>query len=54
MLDFQKNLALLLAITAIFSGLLSPVLGLDFAGGHLEEMEVMEATMNCNLILILV
>ena len=33
MLDFQKNLALLLAIAAIFSGLLSPVLDPNFAAG---------------------
>jgi hypothetical protein len=33
MLDFQSNLALLVAIAAIFGGLLSPVLGLDFASG---------------------
>lgn len=33
MLDFQKNLALLVAIAAIFGGLLSPILGLDFASG---------------------
>jgi hypothetical protein len=33
MLDFQKNLAFLVAIAAIFGGLLSPVLGFDFASG---------------------
>jgi hypothetical protein len=33
MLDFQKNLALSVAIAAIFSGLLSPVLGFDLAFG---------------------
>ena len=33
MLNFQEDLALLLAMAAIFSGLLSPFLGLDFAMG---------------------
>jgi hypothetical protein len=33
MLNFRKHLALLIAIASIFSGLLSPVLGLNFAAG---------------------
>jgi micrococcal nuclease len=33
MLDFRKNLALVVAISAIFGGLLNHVLGLDFASG---------------------
>lgn len=39
MLDFQKYLALLVAIAAIFSGLLSPVLGFDLAFGSRKEEE---------------
>jgi hypothetical protein len=35
--DFQKNMALLVAITAIFSGLLGPVLSFDFAFATSEE-----------------
>jgi endonuclease YncB( thermonuclease family) len=38
-LDFQKNIALLIAITAIFSGLLGPVLSFDFAFATSEEEE---------------
>jgi len=35
--DFQKNMVLLVAITAIFSGLLGPVLSFDFAFATSEE-----------------
>jgi hypothetical protein len=38
-LDFQKNTALLVAFTAIFSGLLGPVLSFDFAFATSEEEE---------------
>ncbi len=37
MLDFQKNIALLVAITSIFSGLLGSVLSFDFAFASSEE-----------------
>jgi hypothetical protein len=37
MLNFRKHLALLIAIASIFSGLLSPVLGLNFAAGTAGE-----------------
>jgi hypothetical protein len=36
-LDFQKNIALLVAIAAIFSGLLNPVFSIDFAFATSEE-----------------
>ena len=37
MLDFQKNIALLVAIISIFSGLLGPVLSFYFAFASSEE-----------------
>jgi hypothetical protein len=36
-LDFQKNIALLIVIIAIFSGLLGPVLSFNFAFATTEE-----------------
>jgi hypothetical protein len=37
LLDFQKNIALLIAITAIFSSLLGQIIGFNFAFATLEE-----------------